>query len=104
MQPAHTVGVFFRYHTRVWNRNSLSVSAPTGQRSTTLPEYGLSRRLPGKIPIWLRSPRSKNHSSPVFVTSSQKRMQRLHWMQRSWSSMTCSPMSIAFERASLVSV
>ena len=36
--PAQIVGVFFRYHTRVLNRNSLSVNAPTGQRSTTFPE------------------------------------------------------------------
>ena len=32
----------------------------------------------------------------VFVTSSRKRTQREHRMQRSWSSITCGPSGIAF--------
>ena len=85
-----------RNQTRERKRNSRSVSAPTGQRSTTLPEYGLSSGLPGKTPISSRTPRSNIASSPVFGTSSQKRMQRVHLMHRSQSKTTCGPSSRRF--------
>src|SRR5262249_49293193 len=87
-----------RNHTRLWNRKSLDSSAPTGQTSTTLPEYGLSRRLPGNSVICAWKPRFSTFSSPVLVTSEVKRTQRVHSTQRSWSSSTCGPSSSAFCR------
>src|SRR5438093_13769080 len=57
--PGHTDLAVSRYHTRTWKRKSRSVSAPTGQMSTTLPEYLLSSSRPGKSPISEWSPRSK---------------------------------------------
>ena len=38
LQPLQTVGALERYQTRVLKRNFRSVSAPTGQISTTLAE------------------------------------------------------------------
>jgi hypothetical protein len=102
-QPPHTEGSRFRNHTRAWKRNSLSVRAPTGQTSTVLPEYGLSSCRPGKTPMMASSPRLKSASSPVFDTSSQKRMQRVHLMQRSSSKTTCGPRSTALRPCCLSS-
>ena len=72
------------------------MSAPTGQMSTTLPEYVLSSVVPGNSPISEWSPRLKMPSSPVSVISSQKRTQREQRMQRSASSMTWGPSGTAF--------
>src|SRR6185503_11594969 len=88
--------VFVRNHARLWKRNSLAVSAPTGQRSTTLPEYGLSSRVPGASPISSLLPRPKMPSSCDLETSSVNRTHRLHMMHRSASSTTCGPMSCTF--------
>ncbi len=85
-----------RYQTRTWNRKSRSVRAPTGQMSTTLPEYLLASSWPGKSPISERSPRWKMPSSLVPVTSSQNLTQREQRMQRSASSITCGPRGTAF--------
>lgn len=41
-QPLHTDGVALSSHARIVNRKSFAVSAPTGQTSTVLSEYGLS--------------------------------------------------------------
>ncbi len=60
----------------------LSISAPTGQRSTTFSESGLSIGIPGKTSTTERSPRLITQSSPVPVTSSVKRTQRVQTMQR----------------------
>ena len=35
-QPVHRLLVSFRNHTRIWNRKSLEVNAPTGQMSAVL--------------------------------------------------------------------
>src|SRR3989338_3005457 len=95
-QPGHTEFVAPKYHTRHLNRKSRSVSAPTGQMSTTLPEYLLSSVLPSTTPISEWSPRLKMPNSPVLVTSSQNRTQREQRMQRSASSMTLGPTGTAF--------
>ena len=44
---------------------------------------GVVERLPGKMSISLRCPRSTTHSSPVLVISCVKRTQRVQRMQRS---------------------
>ena len=93
--PLQTERAVSRYHTRTWKRKSRSVSAPTGQMSMTLPEYLFSSVLPGKSPISEWSPRLKMPSSPVPVTSSQKRTQREQRMQRSASRMTWGPSGTA---------
>ena len=95
-QPGQIDCAVSRYQTRTWNRKSRSVSAPTGQMSTTLPEYLLLRSWPGKSPISEWSPRLKMPSSPVSVISSQKRTQREQRMQRSASSITWGPSGSAF--------
>ena len=92
-QPAHTVGTFLRNQTRVLKRNGFHVRAPTGQTSAVQPEYGLSRGFPGKAPMIAWSPRWNSASSWLLLTSSQKRMQRVHLMQRSASNTTLRPMS-----------
>ena len=51
LQPGQIDGVFFRYQTRTLKRKSRSVSAPTGQMSTTLTESGLSSVFPGNSAI-----------------------------------------------------
>ena len=48
--PGQIEGEVSRYQTRTWKRKSRSVSAPTGQMSTTLPEYLFSSVLPGEEP------------------------------------------------------
>src|SRR3989338_6765152 len=95
-QPGHTDFVEPRYHTRHLNRKSRSVKAPTGQTSTTQPEYRLSNCFPGFNPSSEWSPRLKIPNSPVLVTSSQNRTQREQRMHRSMSSITCGPMTVAF--------
>jgi hypothetical protein len=85
-----------RNQTRHLNRKSLLVSAPTGQMSARLPVYWLSSGLPGKIEISEWSPRRKNSSSEVPVTSCRNRMQREQRMHRSASRTICPPMSCTF--------
>jgi hypothetical protein len=48
-QPLHTLGVASSSHARIVNRKSFAVSAPTGQTSTVLSEYGLSSFSPGAV-------------------------------------------------------
>ena len=48
-QPLHTLGVASSSQARIVNRKSLAVSAPTGQTSTVLSEYGLSSSSPGAV-------------------------------------------------------
>src|SRR3989338_11039646 len=95
-QPGHTEFVAPKYHTRHLNRKSRSVSAPTGQMSTTLPEYLLSSVLPECTPISEWSPRLKIPNSPVLLISSVNRTHREHKMQRSASRMTVGPSGTAF--------
>ncbi len=93
-QPVQMDGFLSRYQTRSAKRNRVEVSAPTGQMSTTQVESGLSRGLPGKVPISACAPRSKNPSSLVFEISSVKRMHRVHWMHRFMFSITVGPRGI----------
>ena len=102
--PGQTDFARSRYQTRAWKRKSRSVRAPTGQMSTTLPEYALSSEVPGNSPSSEWSPRLKIPSSPVFVIVSQKRTQREHRMQRSASSITCGPIGTALGLWTLSSI
>ena len=86
-QPGHTDGVGFRYQTRALCRKGRDSSAPTGQMSMTLSEYGSFSKAPsstGRISEW--SPRFCTPSAWVFEISRVKRTQRVHRMQRSLSS------------------
>ena len=99
-QPtAHVVQVdstCSRSHGRDLNRYGLAVRAPTGQIWTVLPaKYELNGR-PGNGATSIRSPRSKKSISASPAISSEKRVQRAHWMHRSRSSATSGPMSIGF--------
>src|SRR6266851_266014 len=49
--PPQTESVACKNHTRHLNLKSREVSAPTGQMSTTFPEYGLSSGLSSNVPI-----------------------------------------------------
>ena len=94
LQPGQTDGVFSRYQTRLRNRNSRVVSAPTGQTSAAQADQSLASGFPSCVQTSVRPPRSRNVSSPVPAISWQKRMQRVHWMQRVMSAMTCGPISV----------
>ena len=86
-QPGHTDGVGFRYQTRDLCRNCRDCSAPTGQMSTMLSEYGSSpsgRSSTGRM--FETSPRRSTPSAMDFEISCVKRVQRRHRMQRSLSS------------------
>src|SRR6266540_3954810 len=77
--------------TRPRKRKSVEVSAPTGQMSTTFPEYFESSGWPGKVVMKLSLPRSETPSCGAFATSRMKRTQRVQRMQRSWSRTTSGP-------------
>src|SRR4051794_20730485 len=89
LQFGHTLLAVFSHHTRCLYRKSLLHSAPTGQRSTTLPASLLLHGCPGKISIseWL--PRLITSSSAVPLTSRVNRTHRVHMMQRSVNSVIC---------------
>ena len=78
-----TLSVVFRYQTRCLYRKSLSPRAPTGQRSTTLPESLFSSGSPGKTSISEWCPRLVTVNSAVPATSRVNRTHRVHRMQRS---------------------
>src|SRR5437868_10282535 len=82
-QFGQTLGVSLRYQTRCLYRKSLEPSAPTGHRSTTLPESLFSSGSPGKMSISEWSPRLMTVSSAMPDTSRVNRTQREHMMQRS---------------------
>ena len=69
-------------HTRAVKRYLLSVSAPTGQMSMTLPETTLVRGKSSKTPTSVRSPRCAQPNSAPPSISSVKRMQRVQCTQR----------------------
>ena len=69
--------------TRPRNRKSVLVSAPTGQMSTTLPEYFESSGWPGKVVMNDSLPRWATPSCGCLATSRMNRTQRVHRMQRS---------------------
>src|SRR3954453_12713271 len=85
-QLGQTDGVVLRNQTRCVYRKSLLPKAPTGQRSTTLPESLFSSGCPGKMSISEWSPRLMTVNSAVPATSRVKRTQREHMMQRSVNS------------------
>src|ERR1041385_9219528 len=93
-QPLHTESTDSRFQTRDSKRNSRVVSAPVGQMSVTHADIQLSSGTPGKTPTCVDAPRLKNASSFVFVTSAQKRMQRVQWMQRFMFCTTCGPIGV----------
>src|SRR6516162_3791586 len=85
-QFGQTLGVSLRYQTRCLYRKSLEHNAPTGQRSTTLPDSLFSSGSPGKMSISAWSPRLRTVNSPWPLISRVKRTQRVHMMQRSVNS------------------
>src|SRR5690242_18406841 len=85
-QFGQTLAVSFRYQTRCVYRKSFEHRAPTGQRSTTLPESLFSSGWPGKMSISEWSPRLTIVSSACPLISRVKRTQREHMMQRSVNS------------------
>ena len=82
-QRLQTPSVRFRYHTRCVYKKSLLPSAPTGHRSTTLPDSLFSSGRPGKTSISAWWPRLMTVNSAVPDTSRVNRTHRLHRMQRS---------------------
>ena len=85
-QPGQIEGVGSRYQTRALCRNGRDSSAPTGQRSMTLSEYGSRSKAPfstARTSEW--SPRCWMPRPWDFEISRVKRTQREHRMQRSLS-------------------
>src|ERR1700678_1677770 len=75
--PPQTDAVRCRYQTRMRKRNSFSVSAPTGQMSTTLPAYllftgwcalGLKHRTPGSPGTSVRCGRTRPFGIDLSLT------------------------------------
>ncbi len=87
-QPSQIERVLFSHQTRLRNRNSLTVRAPTGQTSAAQAERSFARGFPSCVQTNVWPPRSTKESSPVPLISWQKRMQRVHWMQRVMSATT----------------
>src|SRR5436853_6379632 len=90
-QPVQIEGDLFRYQTRLVKRKSRFKSAPTGQMSTVFPEYLESSGCPGKVVMSDQVPRLSTPSCGSFATSSMKRTQRVHMMQRSASDTNSGP-------------
>ena len=80
-----------RYQTRCLYRKSLSQTAPTGQRSTTLPERLLCSGKPDTTSISSCGAAVGDHQLLLPLISAAKRTQRLHKTQRSTNKVT-SPM------------
>ncbi len=76
----------------------MAVSAPTGQIWTVLPEKYDVKGSSGKVSTSSRSPRPMKSICASPATSSAKRVQRLHWMQRSRSRRTRSEMGMGFSK------
>src|SRR2546429_7032087 len=93
-QPLQIESTDSRFHTRDSKRNSRVVSAPVGQTSVTQADIQLSNGVPGNTPTSVDAPRLKNASSFVPVTSAQKRMHRVQWMQRFMFCTTCGPIAV----------
>src|SRR5438477_2871317 len=93
-QPLQTDSAESRFQTRDSKRNSRVVSAPVGQTSVTQADIQLSSGVPGNTPTSVDAPRLKNPSSAVPVTSAQKRIHRVQWMQRFMFCTTCGPIAV----------
>ena len=85
-QPGQTSSVVLRYQTRCVYRKSFEPKAPTGQRSTTLPDSLFSSGRPGKTSISSWCPRPTTCNSAVPEISLVNRTHRVHMMQRSVNS------------------
>ena len=95
LQPGQTDGVFSRYQTRLRNRNSRVVRAPTGQTSAAQPDQSLSSGLARRASRRACGRRGRGTSArPSRRSPGVKRMQRVHWMQRVMSAMTCGPIIV----------
>ena len=93
-QAVHVVSTCSRSHGRDLKRYGAAVSAPTGQIWIVLPAKYDTNGSPGKMATSVRSPRSAKSMKGSPATSSAKRVQRAHWMQRSRSSSTRGPISM----------
>ena len=93
-QPVQIDEVLSSHQTRLRNRNSFVVRAPTGQTSAAQADHSLSSGRPSWVQTIACPPRSCSDSSPEPAISLQKRMQRVQWMHRVMSAMTCGPMSV----------
>ena len=76
----------------------MAVSAPTGQICTVLPEKYDANGSSGNVITWVSLPRLMKWISVSPATSSAKRVQRSHRMQRSRSSSTRSLIGIGFSK------
>ncbi len=85
-----------RSHGRALKRYGAAVSAPTGQICTVLPEKYDANGSSGNVITWVSFPRLMKWMSLSPATSSAKRVQRSHRMQRSRSRKTRSLMAIGF--------
>ena len=88
-RPAQIDGVFLRYQTRFWKRNSLSVKRAHRAEVDDVAGVGVVQALAGLDADDVVAAALEERQLAGPVTSSQNRVQRLHWMQRSWSSITC---------------
>jgi hypothetical protein len=77
-------------------RKGFEVSAPTGQRSMTLPDISEVTAFSMYVPISMCSPRPVAPSSLSPAISSPKRTQRVQWMQRVMSVWMRGPMSLSW--------
>ena len=71
--------------------HGLFVSAPTGQRSMTLPDISVSRVASTYVPISIALPRPTHPSIETPATSWAKRTQRVQWMHRVITVFTSGP-------------
>ena len=94
----HVLSTCSRSHGRALNRYGVAVSAPTGQICTVLPEKYDENGSSGNVMIWVSLPRCVKLISGSPATSSAKRVQRSHRMQRSRSSSTRSLIGIGFSK------
>ena len=94
----HVDSTWSRSHGRALNRYGVAVSAPTGQICTVLPEKCEVKGSVGKAATSTSSPRPAKSIWASPATSAAKRVQRLHWMQRSRSSSTRSDSAMGFSK------
>ena len=95
-QVVHVDSACSRSHGRALKRYGVAVSAPTGQICTVFPLKYDENGSPGNVFTWVLEPRCMKWMSGSPATSSAKRVQRSHRMQRSRSSCTVAEMAIGF--------
>ncbi len=94
----HVLSTCSRSHGLALNRYGVAVSAPTGQICTVLPEKYDANGSSGNVSTWVSLLRLTKWISLSPATSSAKRVQRSHRMQRSRSSNTRSLIGIGFSK------